>query len=1022
MLKQTQRQFKTKLPKSKPPTLKKWVIQCIQKALGNSKNVKVRVRLRGNHLHLLCETPHETKPQPILRDLIAGIKENFQVDPYHFSLFDESFPHPIYQIIVYGKILGRKKHDWVKTINIHFSDIPTSSKENKTSKIQEMSGAMISYETLARSGSSQAIARYLSHQFSHLGVSIKVSQEKLPLKEQLEDAQHRLNVVCESNYSPEATLLAEPITQELRKLELHGFRESIIYAQVSGENEPEWTLKIDLTHPDIMLKEWANWGDTEAIVRLLNETLSPQKIQVRGELKQKTLHLFCSHSSEESPEQKNTVTQISNYLDSLSPQGIEAITIFGVRPLKQKKVFLPPDLQKEKPVWVDLHKLPASMSEELKKSPLELAHEDNLDALDFLVNRALNDDLDWRLETGGIQVSIKQKDDLLHILAEAVVCPAQTQVIQPLENLFRSLTINGVNGIRIYGRRSGQLNSLWHEGIDFIKRKSSSHDLLPEFTSISNLDIAPELLENDVASTEEKTFKFPKYKINPLKKISHSLQWLLGKSGLFISGSDHAFIPPSISMDQSHLAAYKGLKVAALWGFLGIFLTLQIDWIFGRIVGSEFQVKNNDVILTKATAETPPQPMTLPEFSLQKSEWENNDTSEEINGFTQLGSTEIISEVEARDDERKQQSVEEILTTYKENNPTFNNPFLEEKLALYQHRLETEGVADVMIIGSSRAMRGIDPYGLKTALKEQGYPELNIFNFGINGATVKIVDLVLRQLLYPDDLPKIVVFADGARAFNSGRNDMTYEMIENSEGYAQLSAGLFPPPREEDSNFGFDSKLMKPSFSQQYQEVDQWLNNTVSQLSSAYSARKEIKTKFRDQFVDLFQFIQLDNDLKNQENAVTITPNGIDYDGFFPVSIRFNPNTYYDEHPHVAGAYDGDYQGFDLQGEQHQSLLKLINYLKENDVQLVFINQPLTDNYLDQVRFKYEQEFNQYMKTISTNYPLVFRDFVNRKSWQTEYNFFSDPSHLNRYGAYQVSQELATDPMINWGTVIDNEK
>ncbi len=1019
MLKESQRPSLT--PTSNSPTLKKWVIQGVQKAVGESQKIRLQVRLRGNHLHLLCETSQETQPQQILRYLIAGIKKSFKLNPDNFSLFTDNFSHPIYQIVVYGKVFGRKKHDWVKTIHIHSSE--HSQDTEHSSEFETIGGAIISYETLAKSGSPEAIARYLSHQFSYLGVSIRVKREKLPIKEQLEEAKYRLKVICECNYSPEPTLLAEPITQELRKLELQGFREGIILAQVTGEYEPDWTLKIDLTHPDLMLKEWANWGDPESIIRLLNDRFKSQKISIRGELKQKTLHLFCSHSSEESPDQKNTVTELTNYLDALSPQGIEAVSIYGIRPVKNQPIFIDPDLQQEKPVWIDWHKLPASYSEELRKTPLELAQEDNLDALNFLINRALNQDLDWRLNTGGIRIQLRQKQDLLHILAEAVVCPAQSQVLPSLEKLFRHLTITGVGGIRIYGRRSGQLNSLWHENIDFIKRKSSNHELLPEFTSLYYLEIDPSFLEDDLPLTETQVQPLftRKTQNTHFKQLIHRLQWLLGKSGLFISNTHNTFSAPSFSVDQSQLAAYKGLKVATVWGVLGILLTFQMDWLFGRMVSPSLQGENSEVIVNQATAETPPHNITLPEISLQKSEWKGTDSSEN-SSFTQIGSKEIISEVEARDNQRSQQSVTEILTTYKAKNPKFNNPFLEEKLALYQHRIEEEGVADIMIIGSSRAMRGIDPYALQMALKEQGYPDLNIFNFGVNGATAKIVDLILRQLLTSEELPKIVIFADGARAFNSGRSDITYQMIEKSEGYKQLLAGIFPPAKENNSNISANSNLIKPTFSQQYKAVDQWLNESISQFSSAYNERDQLKTKARDQFVNLFQFINILNqkenpNIKQNKNEEIVTPNGIDYDGFFPLSIKFNPDTYYQDHPLVMGAYDSDYQNFNLEGEQEESLVTLINYLQEKNVQFVFINQPLTDNYLDTTRLKYEKQFNSYMQNLSEKYPLVFRDFVNRKSWQSEYNFFSDPSHLNRYGAYKVSQELAVDPVINWGSL-----
>lgn len=46
-----------------------------------------------------------------------------------------------------------------------------------------------------------------------------------------------------------------------------------------------------------------------------------------------------------------------------------------------------------------------------------------------------------------------------------------------------------------------------------------------------------------------------------------------------------------------------------------------------------------------------------------------------------------------------------------------------------------------------------------------------------------IAKIGLRQLLTPQQLPKLVIWADGARAFNSGRIDRTYETIASSDRY-----------------------------------------------------------------------------------------------------------------------------------------------------------------------------------------------------------------------------------------------
>ena len=124
--------------------------------------------------------------------------------------------------------------------------------------------------------------------------------------------------------------------------------------------------------------------------------------------------------------------------------------------------------------------------------------------------------------------------------------------------------------------------------------------------------------------------------------------------------------------------------------------------------------------------------------------------------------------------------------------PTFNSQQLDHQLQLYLQYLATKGRPDILIIGSSRALQGIDPIALQQTLNQHGYPNQNVFNFGINGATVQVVRFLLAELLRPEQLPRILIWADGARAFNSGRVDRTYENIQTSPGYQQLQAGQSP--------------------------------------------------------------------------------------------------------------------------------------------------------------------------------------------------------------------------------------
>ena len=139
----------------------------------------------------------------------------------------------------------------------------------------------------------------------------------------------------------------------------------------------------------------------------------------------------------------------------------------------------------------------------------------------------------------------------------------------------------------------------------------------------------------------------------------------------------------------------------------------------------------------------------------------------------------------------------------------------------------------------------------------------------------------------------------------------------------------------------------------------------------------------------------------------------IDANGFLPLSIQFNPATYYLDHPRVAGAYDGDYKAFQMAGPQVAALRQMLAHTQSQDIPVVFINTPLTNEYLDPARLEVESRFQRYMLQLAAQEPgLLYRDLG--QLWPNRYDYFSDPSHLNRFGAYQLSSRLAQDPMIPW--------
>ena len=983
------------------PNFARWLHQELQEP-----GILLRVRLKANRLHILCESstnPQQTKIVPRLVEILNSPTASKQ-------LASIASGHPVYKLVIYGRKTGEQQPEWTRQLPwlASASQSPTSQ-----SNLQEQDSTTSPHHNPARTlppeertqSALLEITRYLSNILAHLGVKVKLKIQNLSpnTPNSSEVPRQRLWVICYSEYSPDASLLAEPIAQKLRQLELEGFREAIIRAQVIGEKSPDWSLKVDLTPPGQMLKDWATWGDEQAIGYLLNQNLNPQGIEVEAVRQEVTLHLLCrlldqsspANDSLESPEQTLVMESISGVLTALKPQGIEAAAIYGLNgtsnlttPEPANNLITPatefPFPLSETPVWIDWLQL----NSQVTTSIYTLAQQENQEALIFLLERSLNPDLNWRLATGGIRIKLSHQQDLLHIMTEGVVCPNKSQVVKPIETILRQLSIPTIAGVRIYGRHAGQSTPLWNYGVDFRSRQRSPKSVfkaspapLANTGTESNLSPSAALDGTlDIPSQDP-----PAPKEDSKNWFNRALQNLptLGKLGwaqIFVPNlatqleEDKTFNWRNSTSDlaSGNLSTYHGTKVALIWGMIGLLLTLQTDWLVGKLLyptlGAMGELSTSD--------------QQQAEVKEQSGELSNSSNAAQV----------------------------AILAAARSNNPSFDNRILNEKLALYQQHVAEHGAPDILIVGSSRAMRGVDPKIVNQALEAQGDNPLDIFNFGINGATAQVVEVLIRQILSPEQLPKLIIWADGARAFNSSRPDPTYEAIINSAGFQALQSGNFPqlaggsPPNQ----------LSVPQrLTTSYETGENWLNNSLAEFSFAYNQRQEIKGWLQDNFAQVLDSTPIPAMEQNAQASVGKEESfTMDLDGFLPISQRFNPQTYYQNHPQVPGLYDGDYHNFRLDGKQYDALISLLELIKEQEIKLVFVNTPLTDIYLDSVRSKYEQEFSQYIQQFANNQDLVFIDLAHR--WTKQYGLFSDPSHLNRYGAVQVSRQLVQEPGIVW--------
>lgn len=201
--------------------------------------------------------------------------------------------------------------------------------------------------------------------------------------------------------------------------------------------------------------------------------------------------------------------------------------------------------------------------------------------------------------------------------------------------------------------------------------------------------------------------------------------------------------------------------------------------------------------------------------------------------------------------------------------------------------------------------------------------------------------------------------------------------------------------------------------------IEQFLNQTLSNVSGTYRNRDRLKDFLRSLVISQSPNVRSANQeqpILEEKPTVRSSTHKSEFDsnGFLPIDLLFDPATYYQQYSKVSGDYDGDYQSFQLTGRQTDALKNLQEYTKAHNINLVFVNMPLTQDYLDPVRAEYEQEFREEMQQLAAETGLTFRDIA--LLWPEARENFSDPSHLNQYGAVAVSKHLAKDPMIPWST------
>jgi len=332
----------------------------------------------------------------------------------------------------------------------------------------------------------------------------------------------------------------------------------------------------------------------------------------------------------------------------------------------------------------------------------------------------------------------------------------------------------------------------------------------------------------------------------------------------------------------------------------------------------------------------------------------------------------------------------------------FNIARFNEKLALLDWKTTTRKRSpDIIIVGSSRALRGVEPSAFEKELLNKGFKDLNVFNLGLDGATAKVVNLQITQILPRPQLPRMIIWADGLRAFNSSRTDITYDEITASSGYKQLQQTL----KEQGIN---------PDPLVTIKESTKNLSSPIAQAFTTIFATTNNRQDVRNSLVKSFD--RNTHLLSNSEAIIAATTPAtaatLDKQGFVAFDVVFDPKTYFQKYPQVPGDYDLDYRNFDTNGSQFDAFANVVDFCRRNNIQLVVVNMPLHTTYLDPIRTQYEATFNGRLQELSSREGFTYLDLSQAIPYKSE--LFSDPSHLNKQGAIAIAQMLAQSSKIPW--------
>ncbi|MBE9113250.1 hypothetical protein IQ273_28130, partial [Nodosilinea sp. LEGE 07298] len=173
------------------------VLSWLRESMGLPE-AELHIKLRGNILHVLCETPTALDQSAVLLKLVRSLLDGGD------DLVRQHYPQ-VYQLYVYSRLTGNPTPDWTAPIYLnrlerHLAQLVLENQDEADIKATQSlleqytqgqpelslggeggsSAIVLSNLSLARKGDPEAIAWYLSETLSSLDVGVWVSIKAIP--------------------------------------------------------------------------------------------------------------------------------------------------------------------------------------------------------------------------------------------------------------------------------------------------------------------------------------------------------------------------------------------------------------------------------------------------------------------------------------------------------------------------------------------------------------------------------------------------------------------------------------------------------------------------------------------------------------------------------------------------------------------------------------------------------------------------------------------------------------------------